>query len=188
MKSIRSLFARIFSNPLKECKRNGMKLGKGCSIMSWKIISEAYLIELGDYVQITDGVHLFTHGGGWVLRHYGGNHSDYDSFGRVFIGNNVYIGNNACIMPGVTIGSNVVIGAASVVTKNVPDNVVVAGNPARIINTIDNYIKKMLPYDLHCKHMTDKAKKQYLLNLPSDRFISVNSYLNEDNENSLSHL
>ena len=51
----------------------------------------------------------------------------------VTIGNNVWIGGSATILPGVTIGDNVVVGAGSVVTKDVPANVVVGGNPARII-------------------------------------------------------
>ncbi len=51
----------------------------------------------------------------------------------ITVGNNVWIGGSATILPGVTIGNNVVIGAGSVVTKDVPDNVVVAGNPARVI-------------------------------------------------------
>ena len=54
----------------------------------------------------------------------------------VKIGSNVWIGGNACIMPGVTIGDNVVIGAGSVVTKDIPDNVIAAGNPCRILRTI----------------------------------------------------
>lgn len=54
----------------------------------------------------------------------------------VTIGDSVWIGGNAVILPGVTIGSNVVIGAGSVVTHDVPDNVVVAGNPAKIIKTL----------------------------------------------------
>ncbi|KAJ2082220.1 hypothetical protein H4R24_001741 [Coemansia sp. RSA 988] len=48
------------------------------------------------------------------------------------IGNNVWVGGGAIIMPGVTIGDGVTIGAGAVVTKDVPDNVVVVGNPARI--------------------------------------------------------
>ena len=52
------------------------------------------------------------------------------------VGNNVWIGGNVCVMPGITIGDNVVIGAGAVVTKNVESNVVVAGNPAKIIKKI----------------------------------------------------
>lgn len=54
----------------------------------------------------------------------------------VTIGNNVWIGGGATILPGVSIGDNVVIGAGSVVTKDVQSDVVVAGNPARIIKML----------------------------------------------------
>lgn len=51
----------------------------------------------------------------------------------VIIGNNVWIGGGAIILPGVTIGDNVVIVAGSIVTKDIPDNVIAAGNPCRVI-------------------------------------------------------
>ena len=51
----------------------------------------------------------------------------------VIIGNNVWIGGGAIILPGVTIGDNVVIGAGSIVTKSIPDNVIAAGSPCRVI-------------------------------------------------------
>ena len=54
----------------------------------------------------------------------------------VKIGNNVWIGGHSCVCPGVTIGDNVVIGAGSVVCKDIPDNVVAAGNPCRVIREI----------------------------------------------------
>ncbi|WP_125153473.1 sugar O-acetyltransferase [Clostridium rectalis] len=54
----------------------------------------------------------------------------------VSIGDNVWIGGNSCILPGVTIGDNCVIGAGSVVTKSIPDNCVVAGNPCKVIKSI----------------------------------------------------
>lgn len=56
----------------------------------------------------------------------------------VKIGNNVWIGASVTILPGVTIGNNSVVGAGSLVNKDVPDNVLVAGNPARVIKTIEN--------------------------------------------------
>ncbi|UHA74824.1 sugar O-acetyltransferase [Paenibacillus sp. 481] len=56
----------------------------------------------------------------------------------ITIGDNVWIGGGAIIMPGVTIGDNVVIGAGSVVTKDIPANVVVAGNPGRVIKQLSN--------------------------------------------------
>lgn len=55
----------------------------------------------------------------------------------ITIGDNVWVGGGAMILAGVTLGDNVVVGAGSVVTKSFGDNVVIAGNPARIIKTID---------------------------------------------------
>ncbi|MDE5843470.1 MAG: sugar O-acetyltransferase [Muribaculaceae bacterium] len=55
----------------------------------------------------------------------------------VNIGDNVWIGGSATILPGVTIGDNVVVGAGAVVTKDIPSNVVIGGNPARIIKRLD---------------------------------------------------
>ena len=55
----------------------------------------------------------------------------------VHIGRNAWIGAGATILPGVTIGENAVVGAASVVTKDVPANAVVAGNPAKLIRMLD---------------------------------------------------
>lgn len=56
----------------------------------------------------------------------------------VAIGNDVWIGGGAIICPGVKIGNGVVVAAGSIVTKDIPDNVVVGGNPAKIIKEIDN--------------------------------------------------
>jgi maltose O-acetyltransferase len=55
----------------------------------------------------------------------------------ITIGDNVWIGGSSVIIPGVTLGNNVVVGAGSVVTKSFPDNVVIAGNPARVIKEIE---------------------------------------------------
>lgn len=54
----------------------------------------------------------------------------------IIIGNDVWIGGNVCVMPNVTIGNNTIIGAGSVVTKDIPSNVVAVGNPCRIIKKL----------------------------------------------------
>lgn len=56
----------------------------------------------------------------------------------VVIGNDVWIGGNCTILPGVTIGSNVVVAAGAVVTKDIPDNCLVAGVPAKKIKDLEN--------------------------------------------------
>src|SRR5690606_4134011 len=127
--------------------------------------SEPYLIEIGNHVQITDGTKFFTHGGMWVLR---SKYPSIDVFGKIRVKDNVYIGNNCLIMPGVTIGNNVVVAAGSVVTKSVPDNVVVAGNPARVISDIAGFEKKIVSKDLKSKGMSFIEKKRYLLSLNED--------------------
>lgn len=126
------------------------------------------MIEIGNNVQITKGVKIFTHGGGWVIRK---EFPNLDSFGKVIIKNNVYIGNNTLIMPGVTIGNNVIVGAGSIVTKSVPDNTVVAGNPAKIISDIETTKQNLLLFNVGTKKMDYETKKKNLLSLSEDKFI-----------------
>ena len=57
------------------------------------------------------------------------------------IGNNVWLGANSVILPGVTVGENTVIGAGSVVTKDIPANVVAVGNPCRVLREIGEHDK-----------------------------------------------
>lgn len=61
---------------------------------------------------------------------------------KIVIGNSVWIGGNSIINPGVTIGDNVVIGSGSVVTKDIPSNVIACGNPCKVIHEINEDDKK----------------------------------------------
>lgn len=90
-------------------------------------------VRIGANAQIAPNVSIYTAG---HPVHPDSRNSGYEYGISITIGDNVWIGGNVCILPGVTIGDNVVIGAGSVVTKDIPDNVIAAGNPCRIIRTI----------------------------------------------------
>ncbi|MGL4374632.1 MAG: sugar O-acetyltransferase [Turicibacter sp.] len=66
----------------------------------------------------------------------------------IHIGNNVWIGANAVILPGIKIGDNTVIGAGSVVTKDIPENVVAVGNPCRVLREINENDMKYYHKDM----------------------------------------
>lgn len=90
-------------------------------------------VKIGDNAQIAPNVSIYTAG---HPVHPDSRNSGYEYGIAITIGDNVWIGGNTCILPGVTIGNNVVIGAGSVVTKDIPDNVIAAGNPCKIIREI----------------------------------------------------
>lgn len=83
----------------------------------------------------------------------------------------MYIGNDANIMSGVTVGDNVLIAAGSIVTKSIPSNVVVAGNPARFICSIEDYIERNKKYNTDSKGLSAEEKKRLLLSLEESKFI-----------------
>ena len=62
--------------------------------------------------------------------------------GCIEIGNNVFVGSDVIILPNCKIGDNVIVGAGSLITKDVPDNSVVAGIPARVIETFETFANK----------------------------------------------
>jgi len=161
-------YRKTFWSVERFARYSGVKIGNNCSIQDVSFGSEPYLIEVGNHVQITSGVKIFTHGGGWVFREKNPN---LDYFGKVVIRDNVYIGNNSMIMPGLIIGCNVIIGAGSVVTKSVNDGDIVAGNPARIIGKTSEYEMKIKKYDVQAKKLNYDDKKSFLLNLKDDKFI-----------------
>ncbi|MFY0863985.1 chorismate mutase [Enterococcus faecium] len=91
-------------------------------------------IEIGDNCMFAPNVQLYTatHPLHPVKRNSGLEYAK-----PIKIGDNVWLGGGVIVTPGVTLGNNVVVGSGSVVTKSFPDNVVIAGNPARIIKTVE---------------------------------------------------
>jgi len=152
---------------IKHLKKIGMSIGIDVSIYSPinTIIDEQYptLIHIGNHVRITEGVKILTHDYSWsVLK----NCDEKPFFGSIMgcakpisIGDNVFIGMNSIILGGVSIGDNVIVGAGSVVTKSFGSNVVIAGNPARMICSLNDYYQKRR--QLQLKEASDLAVSFY---------------------------
>lgn len=96
-------------------------------------------VKIGDNCKLAPNVAIYTAG---HPIHPESRNSLYEYGIGVTIGDNVWIGGNTVIVPGVNIGSNTVIGAGSVVTKDIPDWVVAAGNPCRVMKRITDADKK----------------------------------------------
>lgn len=97
------------------------------------IVLDVGKVRIGENVQIAPNVAIYTAG---HPLHPDSRNSGYEYGIDITIGDNVWIGGNTCIMPGVTIGNNVVIGGGSVVTKDIPDNMIAVGNPCRVVREI----------------------------------------------------
>lgn len=97
------------------------------------IVLDVGKVRIGNNVQIAPNVAIYTAG---HPIHPDSRNSGYEYGIDIEIGDNVWIGGNTCIMPGVKIGKNVVIGGGSVVTKDIPDNMIAVGNPCKVIREI----------------------------------------------------
>lgn len=148
-------------------KKNGLKVGENLNVQNGSIIdiSHCWLVSIGDNVTLAPNAHILAHDASTQR------FIKYTKIGKVEIGNNVFIGAGSVILPNVKIGNNVIIGANSVVSKDIESNVVVAGNPARVINSIENYLEKYknIPEDIKFnKSYTisggiDKVKKEEMI-------------------------
>lgn len=130
---------------IKYLRSIGCKIGDDVKIYKPETtvidVTRPWLISIGNHVNITHGVTIETHGYDWaVLKAVYGD--VLGSSGAVTIEDNVFIGMNTTILKGVHIGKNVIIGAGSLVNKDISDNSVAAGNPCRVIMTLDEYHEK----------------------------------------------
>lgn len=123
--------------------------GNDCYIPIHLLKRESYLLSLGDNVWLTYGTSVILHDASVQVVKKAKGIDWLDKINRIVIGDNVFIGNNAMILPGVTIGSNCIVGGGTVVTKDIPSNSVVAGNPGHVILSFDEYADK-------CKTITEK--------------------------------
>lgn len=142
--------------------------------------SEPWLITIGYNVHITSGVKFITHDGGTLL--FRDRVPDLEITKPIVIGNNVYLGNNVILLPGVTIGNNVVIGAGAVVSRDIPDDSVAVGVPARVVKTTKEYFEKLQKESLHLGHLKGETKDKALMKYynyqggPKGYILIINTY------------
>jgi acetyltransferase-like isoleucine patch superfamily enzyme len=151
---------------------DGMSIGRGTRCIGMQSFgTEPYLITIGNDCLVTDGVRFVCHDGaiqvpfirdGYTLEEV---YAKRSRFGRIVIGNNVFIGIGAVILPNTFIGDNSIIGAGAIVRGHFPESVVIAGNPARVIESLETYNEKNSHKTLVFTTKNDKeARKAEILN------------------------
>lgn len=137
---------RFKKNTIELIRKKGGIVGENVHIWSTKIdLKWAFLLEIGNNVTISDAR---------ILLHDGSSASFCDGFSfasKIVIGDNVFIGADSIILPGKKIGNNVIIGAGTIVSKDIPNNTVVVGNPQKIICSYEDFKKKRLLKYNSCK-------------------------------------
>lgn len=121
---------------IAQLRATGMKIGERVGLVNCTLDTLfPFLIEIGSDVLLTHAT-VLAHDASPVV------FGDRTRVGRVLIGDQCFVGVGAVILPGVTIGSRTIIGANAVVSRDVPPGSVVAGNPARVIAEVDEWLAR----------------------------------------------
>ncbi|HEQ98419.1 MAG TPA: acyltransferase [candidate division Zixibacteria bacterium] len=171
-------------------RKHGMEIGKGVNLpFSTAIdVSHCFLISIGDNCGFGDECMILAHDA--MPNEY----LDATRIGRVKIHESCHIGARTLILPGVEIGPRSIVGANSVVAKDIPPDSVAAGNPARVICSMEEYLNKLkasmqkeplFPYkEYDIKYITKSKKREMIEKLDKTNGFMVGGYtaMTEDGE------
>ena len=148
-------------DPVGCCRKLGAKIGEHCVVKPSMLNTEPWLVTIGNHVLLAGGVKLITHDGAGFCLSYNEQKTYMDMWGEITIGNNVYVGTNAIILPNVHITDNVIIGAGAVVSKDITEDGVYVGVPARRIKSYAEWKEQALQKAHNTYGMTQKERKAY---------------------------
>jgi acetyltransferase-like isoleucine patch superfamily enzyme len=121
-------------------RRKGLNVADDCRFEGFPSFgSEPYLITIGKRVAMASDVSFITHDGGTHVFRNEERYRKVIKYGRIVVHDNCVLGHRVIVLPGVSIGPNSVVAAGSVVTRNIPPNVLAAGNPAKPVLTLHQY-------------------------------------------------
>ena len=194
-KYIDKLLKRLNILPEKEyirfLKYYGISIGENTYIAPDSVVdfTRPSLVSIGSNCYLNSGFVLLTHD--WVagvMRHIYGEF--LNSSGRVKIGNNVGTGYNVTILKGVTVGNNVFIAANSLVNKDIPSNCIVAGSPARVLCSLEEYRQKRLTqYEQEAMDYARSIKERFHRDPKVEEFYEEFSlFVDGENENQYPNL
>ena len=161
----RMLFPRSMKGNIKHWRKKGISIGKNCYIFSELPVGrDCFLLSIGDRVLISNHVTFLQHDASMCVA----THSEFtDVLGKTTIGDDCFIGFGSIIMPGVSLANGTIVGAGSVVTKSVnKSDMIIAGNPARIICSKEDFLKKNLKYAVNLDGMNQSDIAKYLQENP----------------------
>lgn len=160
---------------LQKLVANGLTIGEGTQITDIDSVffdpSHCYLITIGRRCIIAPNVRFIAHDASTKL------FLNYTKFAKIEVNDESFIGDSAILLPGVSVGPHSIVAASAVVTRDVPPNTIVAGNPARVISTLDAYLakirkiekaKKVFNENYYIEHLTKEKKKELLESIGSD--------------------
>jgi len=167
MSWISSILAWRRRRYLEGLVNRGFRLGRNVEIIDTFFFdpSHCFLISIGDDCTLCPNVRLIAHDAS-TKKHLG-----YTKIGTIDIGEKCFLGDSVIVLPGVKIGANSIIGAGAVVTHDIPEGSVAAGNPARVIMTTNEYLEKISSVsgqktifneDYYIEKLDDRKRKEII--------------------------